>query len=308
MSPAKTFNTLFPCRNLQKTQATAASGVGDYTHTQVRDLTLAAAGYSVHDAELDSSIGIRHTIKQIYCSEGAAMTDPEHPILKEIRRRAQAAAAAPTPEEDAPKKKKRELKPFVLDGTETRAEIAAKAGRYLGIIDRRNKRTVELAELLELLKSGKHVQNRTLENNLTADEFAEIDRLWQQQIKMRTPSSKKPQALKTYEAWLKQASFYDTKARGEEQRGRYQAAAKSKAACIDELQQLYNYTENEIRSDPEFATWLDRPLPEDRSSLTVEGMPRSITSLSTKAKRMTILDCKIAAVDAALERHIKIED
>lgn len=262
----------------------------------------------MHDAELDSSIGIGHTIKQIYCSEGAAMTDPEHPILKEIRRRAQAAAAAPPPEEDAPKKKKRELKPFVLNGTETRAEIAAKAGRYLGIIDRRNKRTVELAELLELLKSGKHVQNRTLENNLTADEFAEIDRLWQQQIKMRTPSSKKPQVLKTYEAWLKRASFYDTKARGEEQRGRYQAAAKSKAACIDELQQLYNYTENEIRSDPEFATWLDRPLPEDRSSLTVEGMPRSITSLSTKAKRMTILDCKIAAVDAALERHIKIED
>lgn len=239
------------------------------------------------------------------------MTDPEHPILKEIRRRAQAAAAAPPPppEEDAPKKKKkRELKPFVLNGTETRAEIAAKAGRYLGIIDRRNKRTVELAELLELLKSGKHVQNRTLENNLTADEFAEIDRLWQQQIKMRTPSSKKPQALKTYEAWLKRASFFDTKARGEEQRGMYQAAARSKAACIHELQQLYDYTENEITSDPEFATWLDRPLPEDRSSLTVEGMPRSITSLSTKAKRMTILDCKIAAVDAALERHLKIED
>lgn len=238
------------------------------------------------------------------------MTDPEHPILKEIRRRAQAAAAAPPPppEEDAPKKKKkRELKPFVLNGTETRAEIAAKAGRYLGIIDRRNKRTVELAELLELLKSGKHVQNRTLENNLTADEYAEIDRLWQQQIKLRTPSSKKPQALKTYEAWLKRASFFNTKARGEEQRGLYQAAARSKAACIHELQQLYNYTENEIKSDPEFATWLDRPLPEDRSSLTVEGMPRSITSLSTKAKRMTILECKIAAVDAALKQHLKIE-
>lgn len=245
------------------------------------------------------------------CTIGADMIDPEHPILKEIRRRKKVREEPVLEEGKSTRLKRPPLEPFVLWGPETPRQRAQKAAKFIGTLHpryRRNRRTVELAEIEGQLRQGKHVQNRTLQNKLTEKEYAVIDTLWQQQKKMRASAASKPKSVKDYEAWLKRAAFYDTKARGEEQRGRYLAAARSKSACIQELQQLYDYAASEIKNDPTFATWLDRPLPADRSSLSLDNMPRSITSTATTTKRMSIHDCKLAAVRMALEPLLKLDD
>jgi hypothetical protein len=125
---------------------------------------------------------------------------------------------------------------------------------------------------------------------------------------MRASAASKPKSVKDYEAWLKRAVFYNVKAQGEEKQGKAAAATKSYAACAEELQQLYDYAASEIKNDPDFATWLDRPLPADRSSLSLDNMPRSITSTATTTKRMSIHDCKLAAVRMALEPLLKLDD
>ncbi|WP_420588006.1 hypothetical protein [Marivita sp.] len=50
-----------------------------------------------------------------------------------------------------------------------------RAVKLIGPIDKRNRRIVELAQIEQKLRDGEHVQNRTLQTWLTAEEYAEID-------------------------------------------------------------------------------------------------------------------------------------
>lgn len=174
--------------------------------------------------------------------------------------------------------------------------------KLVGPIDDRNRRIVELAEIEEKLRDDKHVQNRTLETWLTAEEFAEIDKRWQQQKLIRSGSKLKPDSIKVYEAMLKQAQFYDAKARGEEERGNAAAAKASRDICQTKLSDLLIYLNDNSARDPAFTTWLDRDISASTDNLTLQDMPRSITSTGkdVRVQRQSISEVKIAVINEVL--------
>ena len=179
-----------------------------------------------------------------------------------------------------------------------------RAVNLIGPIDKRNRRIVELAQIEQKLRDGEHVQNRTLQTWLQAEECAGIDLGWQQQQRMRSGSKSKPSSVKDYEAMLKRAQFYDGKAAGEEARGHIDAANRSYAACQSELSAALLYLQKHSATDPEFATWLDRSIPVENKNLQLADMPRSITSTGkdVRVQRLSKSEVKIAVVQAALQK------
>ncbi len=195
-------------------------------------------------------------------------------------------------------------------------EVTKQFGSYIrnvklvGPIDKRNRRTVELAQIEQKLRDGEHVQNRTLQTWLTEAEYAEIDEAWQQQQRMRSGSKSKPNSIKDYEAMLKRAQFYDGKAAGEEARGHVAAANRSYLACQNELSAAVIYLQERSKSDPAFITWLDRSIPADIKNVQLSDMPRSITSTGkdVRVQRLSKSEVKTAVVQAALQRLVNGTD
>jgi len=232
-------------------------------------------------------------------------------LLDQIRSRADADADTQSEPFDAsdPQKQRRRWQgkqdsntPFD-DPDTTKAFVKYMTSvKFVGPTDKRNRRIVELAEIEEKLRDGKHVQNRTLETWLTADEFAEIDKRWQQQKLIRSGSKLKLDSVKAYEAMLKKAQFYDAKARGEEERGNTVAAKASRDLCQSKLSELLIYLQNNSANDPTFVTWLDRDIPASTDNLILQDMPRSITSTGkdVRVQRQSIAQVKIAVVQDAL--------
>lgn len=232
-------------------------------------------------------------------------------ILNQIRARAKDKADAHQQSVDtsAPQKQRRRWQGKQDSNTPLDHDAARKAFvqyltnvKLVGPIDKRNRRIVELAQIEEKLRDGKHVQNRTLETWLTADEFADIDKRWQQQKLIRSGSKLKPDSIKAYEAMLKKAQFYDAKARGEEERGNAAAAKTSHDICQTKLSDLLIYLNDNSAIDPAFTTWLDRDIPASTDNLTLQDMPRSITSTGkdVRVQRQSISEVKIAVVRDAL--------
>ena len=58
------------------------------------------------------------------------------------------------------------------------------------------KRLAKLESIADKLKRGENVQNRMLRTWLTAEEYAEFDDEWQQQLEFRTDLKDKPTELK----------------------------------------------------------------------------------------------------------------
>lgn len=232
-------------------------------------------------------------------------------ILDQIRLRAETNAhTQPTPDDGAaPKKRARRWQGKQDSNTAWGNEADTKAFvsymlkvKLVGAVDKRNRRIVELGQIEQKLREGKHVQNRTLETWLTADEFAEIDKRWQQQKLIRSGSELKLDSVKAYEAMLKKAQFFDAKARGEAERGHEQAAQSSRHACQTILSNMLVYLNDHSANDPTFVTWLDRPIPANTDDLTLTDMPRSITSTGkgVRVQRQNISQVKIAVVQDAL--------
>jgi len=240
-------------------------------------------------------------------------------ILDQIRMRAETNAhTQPTPDDGAaPKKRARRWQGKQDSNTAWNSEQVTKdfinymsKVKLVGAVDKRNRRIVELGQIEQKLREGKHVQNRTLETWLTADEFAEIDKRWQQQQLMRSGSKLKPDSVKEYEAMLKKAQFYDAKARGEEERGNAAAAKASRDMSQTKLSELLIYLQNNSANDLVFLTWLDRDIPTSTDNLTLQDMPRSITSTGkdVRVQRQSISEIKIAVVQGALRTSFERTD
>ena len=67
---------------------------------------------------------------------------------------------------------------------------------------------------MEKLKCRENVQNRQLQTWLSADEYAQVDIEWQEQLDPPEELKDKPDDLKRYEEKLKQAIFYYNRVKG----------------------------------------------------------------------------------------------
>ena len=238
------------------------------------------------------------------------MTDKTHPLIKQIRDRDKGAEPS-VQSTDTVKFKKR------WQGKRHSSEVPVaedeKTKQFVSYItkaplrteqDKRNRRLIELAEIEEKLRGGRHVQNRTLQTWLTAEEYAQLDEMWEEQKRIRSGSKLKPEAVKHYERQLKRAQFYDSKAQGERERHQLGAAAVSQVACDALLKTMLHELHDKILTDNTIESWLDRTVPHSVDAVDLSAMPRSITSNSpaVRVKRLSKADIKIAVVSQAIQR------
>lgn len=185
---------------------------------------------------------------------------------------------------------------------ETNAQLYARGQRWVGAVDKRNRRYVALAELLEKLSDGKHVQNRTLQTHLTKGQFAAMEAAWAQQMLIRSGSKQKPDAIQQYEAQLSRVQLQDVKAKDLLKRGHLEGAEQIREQCKTELAALLNFIREAVAEDDAIEEWLDRPLSASAPTVTIDAMPRSITSTSKSSvvMRKTKTDIKWEAIQAAM--------
>ena len=205
---------------------------------------------------------------------------------------------------------KNESLTFKRGDDEKNPQLYARGQRFVGAVDKRNKTIVALAELEARLNSGQHVQNRTLQTYLTHAQYTAIQTAWEQQKLIRSGSKHKPQAIKLYEAALNSVQLQDTKAKELYKRGHAEGAAATEELCKAQMQALIVDIEAEVTNDPTLSQWLDRTIPAASSALTIEQMPRSITSNSKSSRvvRKSKADVKLEAVQAAISALIQDED
>ena len=76
------------------------------------------------------------------------------------------------------------------------------------------KRLSKLEAIVDKLRRGDNVQNCQLQTWLSADEYAQIEAEWQEQLELRSELKDKPSDLKRYEAKLREATFNYNRAEG----------------------------------------------------------------------------------------------
>jgi hypothetical protein len=172
-------------------------------------------------------------------------------------------------------------------------------------------RKTKLRAILRKLKQGAHIQNRQLKTWLTADEYAEFERMWAEQRELRSELKSKPVSVVKYEALLKRGLFAEAKANGYASSNR-RANAQSLADARRHFERAIEFLSEELSSDPSLSQWFDRTVdssPQNAIALCGAAMPRAVTSrsadkasggLQLALQRKT--DVKIAVIERALER------
>ena len=235
----------------------------------------------------------------------------DHPLMKQIRARAtQQAQASSTPNSAANQqtsnaaddKTKKHPLTFKRKDIETNAQLYARGQQWVGAVQQRQRRYIALTDVLTQLQSGKHVQDRTLQAHLTQAQYAAMQAAWEQQQLIRSVSSKKPTAIKDYEAELNRVQLQDIKAKDLAQRGHKAGAAAIEELCRTQMQDLLADITAAVTADPTLQQWLDRPIPAANNTLSTDDLPRSITSNSKSSKvvRKSKADIKLEALHAAI--------
>ena len=184
---------------------------------------------------------------------------------------------------------------------ESNIDLYRRGQQFVGAIQARNRRYIELAELLSNLKQGQHVQNRSLQTHLTSSEYDAMLAEWARQQLIRSGSKHKPEAIKRYEEELNRVQLQHIKAEDLAQRGHDDSAAAMTKLCSSQLTVLLHQLAADLAVDGTLEQWLDRPIP-IAQTLIVHHMPRAITSASkdSQVQRKTKADVKIAAVKSAM--------
>ena len=162
-----------------------------------------------------------------------------------------------------------------LDKANPRGEITSEETKRLG----------KLETIAARLKRGENVQNRQLQIWLSADEYAQVDIEWQEQLEIREELKDKPDELKRYEEKLKQATFYYNRAEGYSSKGKNSTAktfySKSESLCEDALEMLQDI----LHYNGYLRIWFDRDInfePGSDLSADIVSLPRLVTSRSNE--------------------------
>jgi len=145
------------------------------------------------------------------------------------------------------------------------------------------KKAGKLSVLLERLKNGEHVQNRSLKNVLTQNQFEVIAVLWKEQVELRKDLADKPDVIVEYERRFKKARFIYSRADGYSGKGCHKPAKSLFGQADTEFEKLLEYLQEIIYADPSLMTWFDRNVHwemGDEPALCPSAMPHVITSKS----------------------------
>lgn len=173
-----------------------------------------------------------------------------------------------------------------------------------------NKKLVKLDSILNQLKRGKNVQNRTLMRWLDKDEFEMIEEAWLEQKKLRCEFDDKPEVIKEYESYLKKGIFFDNRANYYQRKGHLSVAAKFSKDRDVICERALEWLQELIFAHPEYCIWFDREIDFSHGSLidaSILNLPRLVTSRSLdKCSGNMMLqskcDIKINVVNYAIEK------
>ena len=173
-------------------------------------------------------------------------------------------------------------------------------------------RAARIRELAARLEKGEDVQARDLKIVLTAEQYDEYQRRWQEQLDHR--NAKKPTDVSQYESLLQEALLAYAKF------DRYSGKGSSRSNLIVNRSQRAEVLQNtadrlfkealeflidSVSRDPSIAAWFDRRLdfrPDSDLSIDPVGMPRVITSRSADN-----LSSRKASFGLKSKRELKLE-
>jgi len=231
------------------------------------------------------------------------MSKDDHPLIRQIRARATQTEEQHDDDTQAQytKSPKHKLHFPHVDGEKV-VERYKRGKRWLGAIEQSKRRYVALALLEERIQQGKLVQNRSLQNNLTAAEYQALQAEQQRQKLMRA-GKQKPPAIKQYEAELNRVTLQAVKVQELESAGHDEGASAVANLCKTQIAELLAQLRSAVAQDPSLQDWLDRAIPE-QGAQAVAQLPCAITSTSKycRAQRMSSAQVKLAAIQAAMQR------
>jgi hypothetical protein len=170
------------------------------------------------------------------------------------------------------------------------------------------KRLDKLEAIADKLKRGENVQNRQLQTWLSADEYAQVDIEWQEQLALREELKDKPSDLKRYEDKLKEAIMMRNRSDAYHRKGKKSAAYKLDSKCESLCEDALEVLQEIVAADASLQIWFDRNLDFGHGSLidaSLGNLPRLVTSrsiekLSDDSRLVKKIDLKISVVERAI--------
>ena len=167
------------------------------------------------------------------------------------------------------------------------------------------KRLDKLEAIADKLKRGENVQNRQLQTWLSADEYAQVDIEWQEQLALREELKDKPSDLKRYEDKLKEAIMMRNRSDAYHRKGKKSAAYKLDSKCESLCEDALEILQEIVATDASLQIWFDRNLDFGHGSLidaSLGNLPRLVTSRSIEKLRddsrlVKKIDVKISVVE-----------
>ena len=172
--------------------------------------------------------------------------------------------------------------------------------------------TIKLAKLegmVEKLRRGENVQNRQLQTWLSADEYAQIEVEWEEQLELREELKDKPDELKRYEVKLKEAIMMRNRSDAYYRKGKKSAAYKLDSKCESLCEDALEILQEIVAADASLQIWFDRNLDFGHGSLidaSLGNLPRLVTSrsiekLSDDSRLVKKINVKIGVVERAID-------
>jgi hypothetical protein len=174
------------------------------------------------------------------------------------------------------------------------------------------KRLAKLEGLLDVLKRGENVQNRTLQTWLTDSDWQAYLRSLDEQKELRAEFADKPTDLVKYERLMRDAMFSHNRADGYAGKGHLKTAQKFRYKAEAQFERALEHLEECLAADPQLQLWLDRNVdtgPEGNvNPSSPVTMPRVVTSRSLdragsgfrqmyKSKRQLKVEVVMGAID-----------
>ena len=170
------------------------------------------------------------------------------------------------------------------------------------------KKLTKLESIAEKLKRRENVQNRQLQTWLSADEYAQIEVEWEEQLELREELKDKPDELKRYEVKLKEAIMMRNRSDAYHRKGKKSPAYKLDSKCESLCEEALEILQEIVAADASLQIWFDRNLDFAHGSLidaSLGNLPRLVTSrsiekLSDDSRLVKKIDVKISVVERAI--------
>ena len=165
----------------------------------------------------------------------------------------------------------------------------------------------KLQQIAEQLKRDEIVQNRKLQAWLGEVAYADYEDAWAQQQELRAELKEKPDAVRKYEARLRDATLVYSKGEVASLRGKGELARKLMNEADGHFERLNVYLQEILAADVGLGVWFDRNEDVSTYGLTPGTVPIVVTSRSMHnnsggllTRKRTKRDVKLDTVEHAI--------